>query len=140
MPVRAIAKKTVARNGIGAFILPCNKITIQYCNWGGSSQGIRKLLASGQIDNTAKSKSKIFFNIVQKPGHPKLLFDYNNSRSKEIEIANLSQNEILKKLDEYSQTSGNELFKWNHKVLSDNESVRGIWSPLHAAKSDRFKI
>ena len=57
-----------------------------------------------------------------------------------MEIKNIKQNEIIKTLTEYSQRSGNELFKFNHKVKSINDSVRGIWSPLQVPKGYRHKI
>ena len=64
------------------------------------------------------------FEIKQLRGHPKLIFHYNNNVTKEVEIKNIKQNEIIKTLTEYSQRSGNELFKFNHKVKSINDSVR----------------
>ena len=37
------AYQTVARNlnGVGNFVLQCKKVTFRYCNWGGSSDGMR---------------------------------------------------------------------------------------------------
>lgn len=140
MPVKAIPKVSISRNGIGAYVLPCHKISVQYCNHGGSSSGIRDLLASGSLNSMASAKSKIFFNITKQKGHPKLVFHYNNDHNNQVSIANLPPSEIVNKINEHSQSSGNKLFKWNHKVLSINESVRGIWSPLHTAKENRHKI
>lgn len=140
MPVKAIPRLSISRNGIGAYVLPCHKITVQYCNHGGSSSGIRDLLASGNLNSVASAKSKIFFDITKQKGHPQLTFHYNNDESNKVNIGNLPANKIVEKINEYSQTSGNKLFKWNHKVLSINESVRGIWSPLHTAKENRHKI
>ncbi|EAZ62859.1 predicted protein [Scheffersomyces stipitis CBS 6054] len=140
MPVKAIAKTSIARNGIGAFVLPCHKISVQYCNWGGSSSGLRQLLKSGKMDSIASQKSGVVFDVVKRVGHPKLIFHYNNSQKQEVDIANLEASQIVEKLNEYSQRSGAPLFKFNHKVLSNNDSVRGIWSPMHAPKSHRHKI
>lgn len=141
MPVRAIPKVSIARNGVGTLVVPCNKIQIQYCNWGGSSQGVRDLLTNGQLNNFASNNKNIFIEVIKKAGHPKATFHYSNkSKINEVDIKNLKFNEVLKKINEYSQRSGNELFKWNHKVLSINQSTRGIWSPLHEAKGDRYKI
>ncbi|ODV77918.1 uncharacterized protein CANTADRAFT_96584 [Suhomyces tanzawaensis NRRL Y-17324] len=140
MPVKAIAKTSIARNGIGAYIVPCHRISLQYCNWGGSSTGLRELLKTGRLDKLASEKKGIFFDINKKNGHPTASFHYNNDTIKTVEIANLKPSEILAKIDEHSQRSGNDLFKFNHKVLSINDSVRGIWSPLHTPKSHRHKI
>ena len=140
MPVKAIPKVAIPRNGLGAYIMPCHRITVQYCNNGGSSDGIRKVLANGQLNELAEKNRRIFFDIIKRNEHPRLKFFYNTNRTREIEIANMTPKEILGIIHEMAQASGNDLFKWNHKVISDNESVRGIWSPLHVAKRDRHQI
>lgn len=140
MPVKAIPKLSIARNGVGAYVLPCHRITVQYCNWGGSSHGVRELLKSGTINDVASKKSNIYFDVCKRKGHPQLKFFYNNDKSKEIDIRNLEKSEIINKINEYSQNSGAPLFKYNHKVMSINESVRGIWSPMHLHKDNRHKI
>ncbi|KAI5954537.1 MRPL51 [Candida jiufengensis] len=140
MPVKAIATKSISRNGVGAFVHPCHKLTLQYCNWGGSSQGLRQLLTNGQINKIAESIPQTTFEILKRQGHPKLIFHYNNSKAQEVDIKNLKTNDIVNKINEYIQRSGNDLFKCNHKVVSENDSVRGIWSPLHAPKGHRYNI
>ncbi|KAL6451054.1 MRPL51 54S ribosomal protein L51 [Candida maltosa Xu316] len=140
MPVKAIPKVSIARNGVGSFVNPCHRITIQYCNWGGSSTHLRQSLVDGSLNQYIKSKPNIFFEIKKVKGHPKLTFSYNNSTNQEVIIKNLEKGDIFKMLEEYSSRSGNKLFKFNHKVQSQNDSVRGIWSPLHAPKGYRHRI
>lgn len=140
MPVKGIALSSIARNGVGAYVVPCHRISVQYCNWGGSSTGLRELLKTGQLNQLASAKKGTMFEIIKRSGHPKLSFHYNNSKVEEINIANLNTKEIINKIDEYSQRSGEKLFKFNHKVMSINDSVRGIWSPMHAPKNHRHKI
>lgn len=140
MPVKAIAKTSVARNGVGAFVRPCHRVVVQYCNWGGSSSGLRDLLASGKLNEVANKDKDIFWEVKKLAGHPKAVFHYNNDNTNEVSLANLKQLEILQKLSEYSQRSGADLFKYNHKVMSNNDSVRGIWSPMHEPKGHRHRI
>ncbi|KAI3403017.1 MRPL51 [Candida oxycetoniae] len=143
MPVKAIARTSIARNGVGAYIHPCKKITLEYCNWGGSSEGLRQLLTSGELNKIASSKPQTIFEIRKRTGHPKLIFHYNNSDKSTknvVDVRNIDKFKIIEKINEFSQRSGNELFKCNHKVVSNNESVRGIWSPLHQPKGHRYNI
>ncbi|CAH2355061.1 54S ribosomal protein L51, mitochondrial [[Candida] railenensis] len=140
MPVKAIPKVSVARNGLGSYIVPCHKIRVNYCNWGGSSKGVREILKSGELNQLGLTKKSIFFEVVKRQGHPSVEFYYNNDSVKDIPVKNMEASDVLKKINQFSQASGAELFKWNHKVLSTNESVRGIWSPMHVAKNDRHKI
>lgn len=140
MPVKAIPKVSTSRNGLGAFVRPCNRIQIQYCNWGGSSSGVRELLSSGKLNTLAGEKPDIFFEVVKKAGPPKITFHYAHNKVREVEAKNMDVKLVTRAIDELSQASGNKLFKWNHKVISENESVRGIWSPLHLPKDNRHRI
>lgn len=140
MTVKPIFIKSIERNGIGNLINSCYKITLQYCNLGGSSNGIRELLKSGSLDEYAKNKQFIFFEIKQKFGHPLLKFYYGYNKINEVNIANLSKDSIIEKLTEFSLRTGNDLIKCNNKVVSLNESVRGIWSPMHISFNHRFRI
>lgn len=142
MPVKAIPKVSLARNGVASFVKPCYKINIQFCNWGGSSQGVREFLSQPKLNlNTFAQKNKdTVLEVTQKNGHPVATFYYNNGAQNAVDVRNLSASELFKKLVEHSQKSGNAPFKFNHKVMSNNESVRGIWSPLHVAKENRHKI
>ncbi|OBA20154.1 hypothetical protein METBIDRAFT_45237 [Metschnikowia bicuspidata var. bicuspidata NRRL YB-4993] len=142
MPVKAIQKLSLARNGIGAFVKPCHKITVQFCNWGGSSQGVRDLLVDPEkrFQKFTTSNKDTMFEIVKKSGHPMLTFHYSTGKNSVVDVKNLVPTDIVAKLDEYIKRGGNNLFKFNHKVMSENESVRGVWSPFHEAKEHRHRI
>ncbi|KAM9928254.1 hypothetical protein OXX80_010074 [Metschnikowia pulcherrima] len=142
MPVKAIQKLSVARNGVGAFIKPCHKITVQFCNWGGSSQGVRDLLIDQRqpFQKFTNSNKDTMFEIIKRNGHPLLTFHYSTGKNGVVDVRNLAPLDIIKKLDEHIKRGGNDLFKFNHKVKSENESVRGVWSPFHEAKKDRHRI
>lgn len=140
MPVKAIPRISAARNGVGAFVRPCYKISIQYCNWGGSSQGVRDLLSKGALQNFASSHKDTVVEISRRQGHPKLTFQYNSGAVESVDARNLLTSEVLRRLDEYVQRSGNAKFKFNQKVMPLGESVRGVWSPFHEAKENRHRI
>lgn len=144
MPVKAISAVATVRNGVGAFTKPCIKVSLQYCNWGGSSQGVRDFLVAQSQRNSlrglAAEHKETVFEICKRAGHPQFTFHYGNGQKNTVDVRNLKRDEVLKKLTEYILRSGNPLFKYNHKVMSSNESVRGIWSPLHVHKNDRHRI
>ncbi|KAG7666322.1 MRPL51 [[Candida] subhashii] len=140
MPIKAIPKLSVARNGVGAFVNPCYKVIVQYCNWGGSSQGLRDVLANKQLGKIADQHKGTVFEVTKRSGSPKLIFHYNNKTQQTVDVARLNEGEVVDKINDYIRRSGNNLFKCNHKVISNNDSVRGIWSPLYTPKGHRFKI
>lgn len=136
MVVRAIQRVSLSRNGVGAYILPCKKITLQYCNWGGSSDGMRKYLVSKRLDKIAQENPHIQFEVIRKSGHPIIRAEYTNGREKVVCVRNLNIDNVENKMKLLKDSSGDILRKWtkNDNVQTLNNSVRGIWSPLHAAR------
>ncbi|ODV95308.1 hypothetical protein PACTADRAFT_80723 [Pachysolen tannophilus NRRL Y-2460] len=139
MPVKALSKVSIARNGIGAFVLPCRRITLQYCNWGGSSQGMRDFLTQ-RLSKIAQQYPEIEFKVVRKSGHPILRGDYSNDKDKVVCVRNFNIDVVENKLKLLVNSTGSQLKKHKQNVESLNESVRGIWSPLHAHAESRYKI
>ncbi|VVT49316.1 mitochondrial 54S ribosomal protein mL43 [Magnusiomyces paraingens] len=141
MPVKAVPFfQPQIRNGVGSFILQCKKITLQYCNWGGSSQGMRELL-SKELKQIAAANPKIEFVVQQKSGHPSVIGEYVTGNKKFVTARNLSAADIRRKIALVRDSSGKQqLQKYKYPVKSINESVRGVWSPVHAQKEYRFKI
>ncbi|GMM52263.1 mitochondrial 54S ribosomal protein [Starmerella bacillaris] len=140
MPVKAIpVVGSVLRNGVGAFVHPCKRITLRFCNWGGSSKGMRELLRT-QLKDIAAKDPKIEFNVLQESGHPVIQGEYTNGVKKTICVRNKNPTEILEKLTFIKDCGGTKLKKYKRAVESTNESVRGVWSPFHVEKEYRFKI
>jgi large subunit ribosomal protein L43 len=54
-----------------------------------------------------------------------------NGREKVICVRNLDPNQILKKAELLRDASGRKLKRVIRRVHTDNDSVRGIWSPFH---------
>lgn len=140
MVVRAIQQISIARNGVGAFVFPCKKVTLQYCNWGGSSQGMREFLMSKRLDLLGKKYPFIQFEVLRKSGHPIIRAQYINGREKVICVRNLNIDNVENKLKLLKDSSGEVLRKRtkNDNVETLNSSVRGVWSPLHS--SMRYKV
>lgn len=146
-----------ARNGVGAFVLPCKRITITYCNFGGSSAGMREFLRL-RLSNFAKSYPEVEFRVLEKPGkHPVLKGEYatpntqtnqisasssvsESNSFKQICVRKWNIDVIENKLKLLINSSGKKLSKPKHTVVSTNASVRGIWSPFYVDPKHRFKI
>lgn len=142
MVVRVIKQASIARNGVGSYIFPCKKIVLQYCNWGGSSQGLREFLTSKRLPLLAAKYPYIQFEVVKKSGHPLLRAQYNNGREKVICVRNLNIDNVENKLQVLKDSSG-EILRHrtkNDNVESLNKSVRGVWSPVHVDPSMRHRV
>ncbi|QLQ78821.1 hypothetical protein HG537_0B01690 [Torulaspora globosa] len=140
MVVKAVRQVSIARNGVGAFVFPCKKITLQYCNWGGSSQGMREFLTSKRLEKLGTQYPFIQFEVLRKSGHPLLRAQYNNGREKVICVKNLNIDNVENKLKLLKDSSGDILRRraQNDNVESLNKSVRGVWSPIHS--SMRYRV
>ncbi|GME99974.1 unnamed protein product [Ambrosiozyma monospora] len=138
-----IQQVSKARNGVGAFIRPCKKVTLTYCNFGGSSKGIRDFLRL-RLANFTKQYPEIQFQVLQKPGfHPVIKGEYIGSDAnvgKQICVKNWNIDVVENKLKLLVNSSGKQLKKPKQNVKSLNESVRGIWSPFHVDPAHRYKI
>lgn len=121
------------QNGVGAFILQCKRIDLHYCDHWTSSQGMKRFLASPLLSTFTSKYPGVEFRISPRPNHhPVLKAHYVNGREKAICVRNLEKEQILQKAEYLVGNSGrkNELIRGKN-VLSSNESVRGIWSPMH---------
>ncbi|ONH68660.1 hypothetical protein BON22_0956 [Cyberlindnera fabianii] len=139
MPIKPIPRTPTLQNGLGAFVLACKRITLQFDKAGGSSQGLRDFLKL-RLDTYAKQHPKTEFRLVQKTGHPVIKGEYANGREKAICVRNLNIDNVQNKLNLLKEASGEQIRKRNSKVESLNESVRGIWSPLHVDPTVRHKV
>ncbi|KAH3684837.1 hypothetical protein WICPIJ_004190 [Wickerhamomyces pijperi] len=139
MPIKPISQIPKFQNGVGAFILNCKRIVLQVDKAGGSSEGLRNFLKL-RLNNYATAHSKIEFTVIQKAGHPVVKGEFINGSEKAICVRNLNIDNVENKINLLRESSGETLRKRNNKVESINESVRGVWSPLHTEPSVRHKI
>ena len=70
--------------------------------------------------------------------HPVLRAHYINGATKSICVRNLEKEQVLEKAELLRNSSGvkNRKLKGGKFVTSINESVRGVWSGMHASAID----
>lgn len=147
--INIVQQVSRARNGVGAFVLPCKRITMTYCNFGGSSAGMREFLRL-RLSKFAKQYPEVEFKVVEKVGqHPVLKGEYSTPNAtsdsskdafKQICVRKWNIDVIENKLKLLINSSGKKLSKPKHTVVSTNPSVRGIWSPFYVDPSHRYKV
>ncbi|AWU74949.1 hypothetical protein CAS74_003310 [Pichia kudriavzevii] len=148
--IKVLQQVSRSRNGVGAFVLPCKRITLQYCNFGGSSEGMRDFLRQ-RLPKFAARHPEIEFRVVEKPGkHPIVkgeystpnanVNNYENDTFKQICVRKWNIDVIENKLKLLVNSSGKKLSKPKHTVVSSNPSVRGIWSPFYVDPKHRFRV
>lgn len=86
----------------------------------------------------AAAHPQIEIHVSPRPNrHPIIRGTYINGREKTICVRNLEREQVLQKAELLRDASGEQLkrVKGGRMVSSLNESVRGIWSPMHGAKA-----
>ncbi|KAI9295418.1 hypothetical protein K502DRAFT_364993 [Neoconidiobolus thromboides FSU 785] len=118
----------------GGFVVQCNRLVLSYCESGGSSKGVSNFVKQYLVP-FAKQNPETEVIIKHQPWkHPKIEARYNCGTVREVEIPNFKPKEILTKFQALqSSQGGKEVDFSKRRVLSTNESVRGMWSPFHAA-------
>jgi len=137
---------------VGAFILQCKRLDFHYCDWAGSSKGMKyvlpplfavalcdanayllSLFLRDTLPRFAKANPSVEITVSPRPRkHPVIKGTYINGREKAICVRNLEPNSILQKAILLRDASGEKLRKETKPVKSINDSVRGIWSPYHS--------
>ncbi|KAJ9644941.1 uncharacterized protein PV06_08769 [Exophiala oligosperma] len=133
MVVQGVKAVSSSRNGLASFILQCKRLDLHYCDWAGSSRGMKSFLTSPMLADFTSRFPSTEFRVSPRPNkHPVLKAYYINGREKAVCVRNLEKEQILQKLEFLITNSGkkNELVR-GKSVVSTNEGVRGIWSPMH---------
>lgn len=98
-----------------------------------SSSFLKYLLAS-----FATMHPQIEIHVSPRPSkHPIVRGTYINGREKTVCVRNLEKEQVLQKVELLRDASGEKLrrVKGGKVVSSDNEAIRGIWSPMHGAET-----
>lgn len=83
----------------------------------------------------ARANPQIEITVAPRPHkHPVIIGHYINGKTREVEVKNMTSEEVRAKATELRDTNGEPMKRVNKPVTSINESVRGIWSPFHGAK------
>ncbi|KAK4944950.1 hypothetical protein LTR28_008127 [Elasticomyces elasticus] len=132
MPLQALRSVAKSQNGVGAFILQCKRLDFHYCDWAGSSKGMKcaPLMAA-----FARQNPQVEITISPRPRkHPVIRGTYINGREKAVCVRNMEKEQVLEKANLLRDASGEKLRKVTKPVKSLNESVRGIWDPFHGSE------
>lgn len=84
------------------------------------------------LPSFARANPQIEITVSPRPRkHPVVRGHYINGKERSVCVRNLEKEQILEKTEFLRDASGEKNKRTNKKVMSLNESVRGIWSPFH---------
>ena len=112
-------------------IFQLRNIKLQFCDFGGSSQGVRSLLQTPALEDFLDRNPHIKLEAYQVRGrHPYIRTEYVNGWCRTVSLRNLSDGEVMKTLEAVRSQVGHKA--WKHagaKVYSVRPSIQGRWQP-----------
>ncbi|RDD40547.1 39S ribosomal protein L43, mitochondrial [Trichoplax sp. H2] len=114
----------------GRYICQLQRITLRYCNKGGSSRGLREFINSNAVDFAQKNPQVVVYVRPRPYRHPSIIAEFLNGKHKAISVKNLSRAEINNKVEQLRNSSGitrKKMKRWWH---TDSPSIQGVWTPF----------
>ncbi len=106
------------------------RLTLSYCEKGGSSRNIRDLFQSRAIVEFAEKHPDLEIKTQVRNGkHPYVKGDYRTGWDKVIGVKNMSPDKVIKYCEMLNNSSGRKLKAFTKNVYSEKPSVQGIWTP-----------
>mmetsp|Transcript_10158 Transcript_10158/g.18237 ORF Transcript_10158/g.18237 Transcript_10158/m.18237 type:complete len:136 (+) Transcript_10158:167-574(+) len=119
------------------------KLTLRYCEIGGSSTTIRNYLQqSPHLINLAKSNPHITIIVKPRNGHhPYIQGDYVTGQAKVICVKNTTEKRILEVMEMLRNTSGRKIVRLGGlAVRGDVASIQGVWTPMLDLNESKFDV
>lgn len=123
-------------------VFQLRNVKLQFCDWGGSSQGVRELLNTNTLDEFLDKNPSIKFEAYIRTGsHPAFFTEYINGWSCSIPLRNNSAEEVMKVLNQARTRFGQRSISHSGaKVISSNKSIQGPWRADFWGQGNKFEI
>eukprot|EP01084_Bolivina_argentea_P172115 298160_1 len=105
------------------------RLVIRFCDWGGSSTGVRDFISKELVD-LAKSKQHVeFVTEIRRNRHPFIRGEYVEGRSRTIGVKNQQPAALYKVVQGLLDTTGRPVERLSKPIVSRLHSIQGIWDP-----------
>lgn len=123
-------------------VFQLRNVKLQFCDWGGSSKGVRELLSTKTLDEFLEKNPSIKFEAYIRTGsHPAFFTEYINGWSCSIPLKSSSAEEVMKMLNMARTRFGQRSISHSGaKVISSNKSIQGVWRPNIWGDSNKFEM
>eukprot|EP00252_Welwitschia_mirabilis_P010999 TRINITY_DN2474_c0_g1_i1.p1 TRINITY_DN2474_c0_g1~~TRINITY_DN2474_c0_g1_i1.p1 ORF type:complete len:136 (-),score=16.14 TRINITY_DN2474_c0_g1_i1:191-598(-) len=113
----------MALNGIWQL----HKLVVTWCNWGGSSRGVREFVKT-HLPAFRQHNPQAEIKTALKPGrHPLLIGFYRDNKVQRVDVRNMDPDEILEKAISLRNSLGNTPARLKHRHFTKHPSVQGTW-------------
>nr|XP_009857917.1 39S ribosomal protein L43, mitochondrial-like [Ciona intestinalis] len=119
--------KSVLQNGVGKHVKQLKRITLNFSEASPSSRHVRKFVENDLVEFARKHPSVVVYAMPEMEQRPSVCVEYLNGREEVASLEKLEPDEILQKLDTYSNRSGVEILKIVKDIHTDHPSIQGQW-------------
>jgi len=117
------------------------KLTINYCEHGGSSRSIREYISSsGIVDFATRNPTVSVIGNLRNGKHPNVNAEYKTGFAKQVCVKNESLERIEKVVEMLNNTSGRKITRIGNSIRTDTPSVQGVWTPMLDIAETDFAI
>ena len=115
-------------------VFQCQKLSLYYCEHGGSSKAVRDFLKSGDLIKWARERPQLAIQVRVRNGkHPYVKADYLTSKPHAHQICLKSNQarspDVQKVLDQLYNRSGRKITKFTKPIQTQTPSIQGVWTP-----------
>lgn len=123
-------------------VFQLRNVKLQYCDFGGSSKGIRDLLNSQVLDEFLDKHPDLNFEAYIRTGsHPSFFTEYVNGWGCSIPLRNCNPEDVMKALINARNRFGQRSISHSGaKVISSNKSIQGGWKPNMWGNAQMFEL
>lgn len=112
-------------------VFQLKKLTVFFCDFGGSSNGVREMISSPQMKDFIENNKQIEFEFVCKRNHhPYMRGSYINGYNKDLPLRNYSNEQVLNSFNALRNQLGRKAFKVSgSRIFNTKKSIQGAWEP-----------
>ncbi|CAH8359756.1 unnamed protein product [Eruca vesicaria subsp. sativa] len=104
------------------------KLVVSYCNWGGSSRGIRAFMESELPALIEKNPQLEVVTELSRGQHPYLKGEYRNRNERVVCVKNMDTEEVLLCATRLRNSLGRKVVKLRTRHVTKYPSVQGTWT------------
>ncbi|KAI3458819.1 hypothetical protein Pfo_015482 [Paulownia fortunei] len=104
------------------------KLIVSFCNWGGSSRGIRAFMESHLSAFRENNPQLEVVTELNRGYHPLLKGLYKNKNERVVCVKNMTPEEILQCMTRLRNAQGRKVVKLKTRHVTKHPSVQGTWT------------
>jgi len=122
--------KAPMANGVGRFVLQCQRMTIKFCKAHGGSNGVREFIECHLVDFARNNPGVVVYLKPRRHRSPVVVAEYLNGGREWLPLENMKKEEVAKWLEVLRTSAGYGEMHYRSYHHTDTPSIQGAWTPF----------